>query len=103
MSGLSEQQKVRRATDQLVASALLKPLFSQMRDSPFKVEKFHGGQGEKAFMQRLHTVLADRITQSANFGVGDAIYEKMTRQLPATGPSNAQPQSQFQSQIDTHG
>jgi Rod binding domain-containing protein len=94
--GLSQQQKLRRASDQLVSSALLKPLFKQMRSSPFKVERFHGGQGEKAFMQQLHTVLADRISQSANFGLGDAIYEKMARQLPGVD-------QQHGTQVNTHG
>jgi hypothetical protein len=94
----SEQQQIRHAANQLVSSGLLKPLFDQMRSSPFKVERFHGGQGEKAFMQQMHTILADRISQSASFNVGEAIYQKMTRRLDgiATGSSQG-------TQVNTHG
>jgi hypothetical protein len=81
----NQAAQVRQAADKLVSSALLKPLFDQMRSSPFKVARFHGGQGEKAFMQQLHAILGDRISQSANFGVGDAVYDKMTRYLNPAG------------------
>ena len=90
----SEKQKLRRASEQLVSSALLKPLFKQMRNSPFKVERFHGGQGEKAFMQQLHTVFSDRISESARFGIADAVYDKMSKALPG---------AQTGSEVDTRG
>lgn len=95
--GLTQKQQIERASEQLVSSALIKPLFKQMRESPFKVERFHGGQGEQAFMQQLHTVLADRITNSANFNVADAIYQKMTRSV--TGPTRGETPGG----VDTHG
>jgi len=94
--GLSRSGQARRAADQLVSSALLKPLFEQMRNSPFKVERFHGGQGEKAFMEQLHTVLGDRITSSANFSVGDAIYEKVAQ-------SPDIPSQRERQEVDVHG
>jgi hypothetical protein len=95
-----QQQKLRQATEQLVSSALLKPLFKQMRSSPFRVERFHGGQGEKAFMQQFHTLLADRITRSTNFNLVDAIHDKMAKQYQRTkeaaGPSSGQ-------EVNVHG
>jgi len=86
---LSRDEQLRQAADKLVASALIKPLLKQVQDSPFRVERFHGGQGEKAFRQRLNTVLADRITRSANFNVADAIYQKMSKQYENTIPGAA--------------
>jgi hypothetical protein len=99
-----DEQKLRQAAQQLVSSALLKPLFEQMRSSPFRVERFHGGQGEKAFMQQLHTVLADRVTASSNFKVVDAIYDKMVDQYRASQKSSGDTAEQTTGQgLNLHG
>ena len=66
-------QQIGEAGDQLVSTAFVLPLLSQLRDSPFKSEMFDGGQAEQIFGQQLDTILADRITSSANFGISDAL------------------------------
>jgi len=99
MRGMGQGEKLRQSAEQLVSSALIKPLLKQMHASPFRVERFHGGQGEKAFMKQLNTVLADRITRSANFNLSEAIFDRMSRQKP-TPPDAMQPSG---SKVNTHG
>jgi hypothetical protein len=96
---MGRKQRLKQASDKLVASALIKPLLKQVQDSPFRVERFHGGQGEKAFQQRLHTVLADRITRSANFNVAEAVYDKMSQRFD----KQVSPDNGAGGEINTHG
>jgi len=69
--------QVREAAEQLVASALVLPLLSAVREQPLDANLFDGGQAEKIFGQRLDTILADRVVKSARFGVTDAVIRSM--------------------------
>ncbi len=94
----AQQQQAREASQQLVASAFLTPLFDQLRNSGFKTKYFDGGQGEDAFMQRLHTRLADRMVQRGNLPIVDAVARFVT-QHGRTAPTHAQTGTQ----VDRHG
>jgi len=59
-------RKLREAAQQMVAQALFMPLLKQARESPFKVERFHGGQGEQAIGGQLDAALADRMAGRAD-------------------------------------
>lgn len=76
------------AADQLVSTAFVLPLLSQVRDSPFKTEMFSGGRAEEAFGQQLDVILADRITASSNFGITQAMVRSFS-------PAHAQPEVDF--------
>lgn len=71
--------ELRQAAQQLVAQALFMPLLKQARESPFKVERFHGGQGEQAFGGQLDAALADRMATRADYPLIDAIVDRMSR------------------------
>ncbi len=79
-SPLPEIPELRRAAQQLVASAFVVPLLEQMREDPFKSELFHGGFAEDAFSQQLDTILSDRIAQRQNLPLADAVYRHIAAQ-----------------------
>lgn len=95
--GRDRDQQLRHASEQLVSDAFIQPLLKQMRNSPFKVKMFHGGQAEQAFGQKLDTILSDRIVHSTNFPIVDAVY----RSLSKHGVSASAPAAQ--GSIETHG
>lgn len=77
--GDSREKQLRDTANQLVSVAFIKPMMAQMRESPFKNEMFHGGQGETVFQEHLDTVLADRIASRTNYSLADAIYRKIAK------------------------
>ncbi len=96
LDAASRSDKLRDAGNQLVSTAFVLPLLTQMRDDPFKSEMFHGGRAEEIFGQQLDVILADRITQSSNFGIADALVKQFTH------PS-ASPDAGAASGVDLHG
>ncbi|MBB6430357.1 rod-binding protein [Algisphaera agarilytica] len=87
-SGEVENPELREAAEQLVATAFILPLLEQARQDPFKSDLFHGGQGEEVFGQQLDVIYAENITQSANFGISDALVRRFETTL------NHDPESQ---------
>ena len=83
-----KQKKARESADQLIASAFVLPVLQEVRNSPFKVEMFSGGRAEEVFGQQLDVILAERITQSAGFGLSEAL----VRQFEGHTPSLSQPE-----------
>lgn len=88
-----ENEELRNAANQLVAVAFIKPLMAQMRETPFKNEMFHGGQGETIFQEHLDTVIADRISSRSQFSIADAVYRKMSRSASAASGEVTLPQT----------
>jgi hypothetical protein len=84
---VSTEDQARKAAEQFVAGTLVLPILREARENPFKTEMFHGGATEDAFGQQLDTILADRITASANLGIVDSVYRSLTKNLrkPAVG------------------
>ena len=95
---LDEQREMlREKSRELVASAFLAPLFAQLRDSPWKTDRFNGGMAEDTFGQQLDTILADRMVGRMDGGEGharafpmvEAIYKRFESHLPpVTGGLN---------------
>lgn len=75
-----DHARARDAAEQLVASAFILPLLTQLRNDPFKSEMLHGGRGEEMFGQQLDTIIADRIVRKTNLPIVDSIYRAITHQ-----------------------
>jgi len=95
-SGLSPERDkaLRQAAEQLVSISFIQPMLAKMRDDPFKSDLFHGGQAEEVFGQQLDTLMADRVTTSADFSIVDAVY----RAIADSAARHAGPTPE----VDTH-
>ena len=92
---LSAQQPPDRATARaaaagLVASAFIQPVLSSLRERPFAAPPFQPGPMEKRFGLMLDWQIADRITQSANFPLVDAIADRLMPRTAAPIPGTGQ-------------
>jgi len=106
----STKEQVRQLAGQLVSVALIKPMLSQARNSPFKSDLLHGGQGETIFQEHLDTVLSDRIAKRTELPIVDAMHRRLMMRMgqPAHGGgaevANAQMRtSGIQHTMDLHG
>ena len=87
--GDAKEKQLKDAANQLVSVAFIKPMMAQMRQSPFKNEMFHGGQGETVFQEHLDTVMADRIAGRTNYSLADAIYRRIAKSAGMSEKPNA--------------
>lgn len=85
----SPQDKLRSLSKMYVSSAMIMPMFEQMRSDPLAANLFHGGRSEEVFQQQLDQVLSDRIAGASKFDLAEAIYKELSGSLP-------------EKQIDTH-
>ena len=72
----AKHQQAYEAAQSLVATTLIQPILSQIREDPFRSELFHGGTAEDSFGAQLDTILADRITRASNFPIVESIYNR---------------------------
>lgn len=77
-------QDAKEAADELVSAAFILPILSQVRESPFKSDLLDGGRAEAAFGQQLDVILANNITESAQFGIGKALVQQLAGPGAAT-------------------
>jgi len=82
-----KQREIRRAGGELVAQAFYTPMLKQMRDSPFKDERFSGGRGGDAFSQLL-----DQKIVSAMGRGNDPLVDSIVRRLGAGHTATADDQ-----------
>lgn len=70
----TREEKATEAARKLVSTAFLKPMFEMIEKDPLKSDLLHGGFGESAFRDHLHTVLRDRMVNgdSAKFAPGQS-------------------------------
>ncbi len=73
--------KLREQVGDFVGTIFYGTLLSQLQDSKFKSEYFHGGRGEEIFKGQLYQEYARRIGRSPNDPMSNRIYEAMTRHL----------------------
>lgn len=82
-----------QAAQELVSIALIQPMLEQAHKSPFKVDRFHGGQGETMFQQKLDSIIAQRMVQASNapgtqtsprLPVVDAVYRSLQAHTQGT-------------------
>ena len=72
-----DRQTARRAVGQLVSWALIVPVLSSLRQSPFATGPFAPGAAERRFGPLLDWHIADRITEAANFPLIDAMVDRL--------------------------
>lgn len=104
------KEQVRQLAGQLVSVALIKPMLAQARNSPFKSDLLHGGQGETIFQEHLDTVLSDRIAKRTELPIVDAMYRRLMMRMGqpvhgvGAGVANTQTRGvDMQSTMDLHG
>ncbi|MCC6580835.1 MAG: hypothetical protein IT440_10370 [Phycisphaeraceae bacterium] len=98
----SRTDETRQAAEQLVASTLVMPILSQMRQDPFRTEMFHGGFGEDAFNQQLDTVLSDRIVKGSHFSVVEAVCRRIAGKN-SSAKTNGTTELTKGTQVNLHG
>lgn len=82
----------------LVANALILPILKQLRRSTFGENGvFSGGNGEKMFGPQFDMELADRIAQSPNLGIKNALADRLMKKAPASAAAIEQ------KGLDVHG
>ena len=96
-------EEAQKAAQQLVASAFLQPMFKQLRESQFKTGLFDGGQAEQAFQQRLHTRIADRMSQTMDLPMVDAVARYVSQRGGASGEASQTAAPERGSEVNRHG
>ncbi len=76
-----KEKQTKKVIGELVASTFIKPMLAEMRNSPFKNEMFHGGQGEEIFGAQMDTIVSDRVTNSENNKIVNNIYKRVEQQV----------------------
>ncbi|MEO1236302.1 MAG: rod-binding protein [Planctomycetota bacterium] len=66
-------EKGLEAAEELVATAFILPVLSQVRNDPFKSDLFDGGRAEAAFGQQLDVIFANNIARAADFGISEKL------------------------------
>jgi Rod binding domain-containing protein len=77
------EAEARTHAEQLVGFALFLPLLKQARESPFRTELFHGGQGEQAFGGQMDQILAERMSKRANLPIVDRMVDQLMKRNPS--------------------
>ncbi len=81
-----DRESLRESVEQLVASSLVMPTLSTLRESTMGVGAFAPGTAEKRFGPLLDQHLSDEITKGANFPLVDAIVNKLARRYGLSSP-----------------
>lgn len=79
--GGTTDEQLREASEKLVSTTFIMPLFEQLRRDPLAANLVHGGRGEKVFRQQLDQVLSDRIAGASNFDLVDSVYNQLNKGL----------------------
>ena len=74
-----DPETARRAAEQFVAQALVRPVLAQMRSTSMAAAPFAPGPYEKQFGPMVDNVVAENIVKSKQFGIVDAVARAMTR------------------------
>lgn len=100
-----QHAKAEKAAAGLVSNALILPVLKQLRRSSFgKNSVFSGGNGEKTFGPEFDMQLADRIAQSPNLGIRDALAAKMEQRGHAmTKTSGQKTNAKAAGRLDVNG
>lgn len=79
--------EARRAAEEFVALALVQPVLAQARESSMAAEPFAPSPAERQFGALHDAIVAQRITQSAQFPLVDRIAESLMGRGAAGGRS----------------
>ena len=83
--GGTAQEQLREASEKLVATTFIMPMFERMRADPLATGLIHGGRGEKIFQQQMDQLLSDRIAGATNFDLVDSVYRELEKNLAGEG------------------
>lgn len=72
--------QLRKVSGEVLGSVFFGTLLKSMRESPLKGEYGHGGRGEEVFSAQLHQIYAERVGDSVQNGVTQAIYKRLEHQ-----------------------
>jgi hypothetical protein len=74
------RKKAEDAAADLVSNALIMPILTQVRRSPFNADgPFSPGKEEKAFGPQFDMQLADRIARSPKLGIKNALADRLMK------------------------
>jgi len=79
------EDKAREAASQLVSTALVQPILERLRASNQAAAPFAPNQAERTFGAMLDTELAQRLTQSGQWPLVDAVASRLLRKPLSTG------------------
>jgi Rod binding domain-containing protein len=82
-SNQTPEQRARLAAEQLVSTALVQPIFKQMRESNNAAPPFAPNQAERTFGSMLDATLAQRMVSSQHWGLVDHLARRMLGKLGA--------------------
>lgn len=91
-SGATPEQKARAAAEEFVATALVKPVLSRMREGSQAAAPFAPGPYEKQFGPLIDNEIAKRLVQASRFDIVDAVARNLLKN--STRPTAA---------VDTRG
>jgi Rod binding domain-containing protein len=87
--GATEQDRAdeaRRAAEDFVAQALVRPVLKQMREATFASAPFAPNQAEKAFRGMMDDALAQRIVRAKGWTLVDKVRERLGMDVGARLP-----------------
>lgn len=73
------EQKARQAAEEFVASALVKPVLQQLRESNHAEAPFAPGPYEKQFGPMIDNEIAKNMVRSRGWGIADAVERQLMR------------------------
>lgn len=84
--GETREEQARSAAQQLISTALISPVLSQMRQSTWAAAPFKPNQAERTFGQIYDATLAQRLVQSTRWPLVDAVARRMLGGTPTPMP-----------------
>jgi len=81
----SALEKLRQTTGQVVGSVFFGTLLKTMRESKLNGTIGHGGRGEEVFSAQLHEILAEKMGESEQHGVAEALFRHLRKQQTLIG------------------
>ncbi len=88
------QTRARKAAEELVATALVGPVFKGLRESNGAAEPFKPNAAERSFGQLLDTTLAQRMVSSTHWPLVDSVARKLLSKTQAGAQETLAPLSQ---------
>lgn len=88
------QTRARKAAEELVATALVGPVFKGLRESNGAAEPFKPNAAERSFGQLLDTTLAQRMVSSTHWPLVDSVARQLLSKTQAEAQETRAPLSQ---------
>jgi len=86
-NGATPEQRARAAAEEFVATALVKPVLSRMREGSQAAAPFAPGPYEKQFGPLIDNEIAKRLVQASRFDVVDAVARNLLKNSGRPSPA----------------